>query len=85
MITMNTNVLHIATQPVICPVPSAATITIMTKLSKLPSNLFVFWRKYEQRLSGGKEEKDYTAVEQGHNKHTHSHKKVFWVAFVKWM
>ena len=87
MVNMNTNMRRIATQPVVRALvpPSSEKRTIMSKLTKSPSDLFVLWREYEQGLDGGKAAKDYTAVERGRNKHTYSHRRVFWDAVVKLM
>jgi hypothetical protein len=86
MVNMNTNVRRIATQPVVrAVVPPISEKTIMSKLTKSPSDLFVLWREYEQGLDGGKAAKDYTAVERGRNKHTYSRRRVFWDAVVKLM
>ena len=85
MVNMNTNVRRIATQPVVRAVVPTSEKTIMSKLSKSPSDLFVLWREYEQGLDGGKAAKDYTAVERGRNKHTYSRRRVFWDAVVKLM
>ena len=87
MVNMNTNMRRIATQPVVRALvpPSSEKRTIMSKLTKSPSDLFVLWREYEQGLDGGKAAKDYTAVERGRNKHTYSRRRVFWDAVVKLM
>ena len=86
MVNMNTNVRRIAAQPVVrALVPPSSEKTIMSKLTKSPSDLFVLWREYEQGLDGGKAAKDYTAVERGRNKHIYSRMRVFWDAVVKLM
>ena len=85
MVNMNTNVRRIATQPVVRAVVPTSEKTIMSKLTKSLSDLFVLWREYEQGLDGGKAAKDYTAVERGSNKHTYSRRRVFWDAVVKLM
>jgi len=86
MVNMNTNVRRIATQPVVrAVVPPTSEKTIMSKLTKSPSDLFVLWREYEQGLDGGKAAKDYTAVERGRSKHTYLRRRVFWDAVVKLM
>ena len=85
MVNMNTNVRRIATQPVVRAVVPTSEKTIMSKLTKSPSDLFVLWREYDQGLDGGKAAKDYTAVERGRNKHTYSRRRVFWDAVVKLM
>ncbi len=84
MVNMNTNVHRIATQSVVHAVLPTEK-TIMSKLSKSPSDLFVLWREYDQGLDGGKAAKDYTAVERGRNKHTYSRRRVLWDAVVKLM
>jgi hypothetical protein len=83
MVNMNTNVRRIATQPVVRAVVPTSEKTIMSKLTKSPSDLFALWREYEQGLDGGKAAKDYTAVERGRNKHTYSRRRVFWDSVVK--
>ena len=88
MVNMNTNVRRIATQPVVRAVVPTSEKTIMSKLTKSPSDLFVLWREYEQGLDGrkaAKAAKDYTAVVRGRNKHTYSCRRVFWDAVVKLM
>ncbi len=85
MVNMNTNVRRIATQPVVHAVVPTSEKTIMSKLTKSPSDLFVLWREYDQGLDGGKAAKDYTAVECGRNKHTYLRRRVFWDAVVKLM
>ena len=59
MVTMNTNNVHcIATQPVVCPVTTAATTTVVTKVSScfwiyLYCGAGSVWRKGSQGLHSG--------------------------------
>ncbi len=58
-------------------IPPTTAHTVI-RLSKWPRDLWVLWKEWEQGLGGGKPEKAFTSAEQGANKFSFLHQKVFW-------
>jgi hypothetical protein len=86
MVTINSNVRRIATQPVVRSVPSSSSragTTASTKpaqLSRAPKSLYLLWDEYEKGLENHKAAKDFTQHERGAVKYNYYRRNVFWEA-----
>ena len=84
MVTINSNVCRIATQPVIrrsIPSSSSARETTTTpnaQLSRSPKSLYLLWDEYERGLGGNKAAKDFTERERGAVKYNYYRRKILW-------
>jgi hypothetical protein len=81
MVTMNSSIRRIATQPFARAVASPSSTTPsrkQAKLSKAPRDLFVLWKEYEQGLDGRKPAKDFTENERGQDRYNYYRRHIFW-------
>jgi hypothetical protein len=52
--------------------------TLLTKLLKGPTDLYVLWREFDVGLDGGKVARDYNINERGANWYSYSQRMNFW-------
>ena len=81
MVTINSNVGRIATQPVVrrsVLSSSSARAANPAQLSRSPKSLYLLWDEYEIGLEGNKAAKDFTQHERGAVKHNYCRRNVFW-------